>query len=118
MLAGDLGRPVGSHAYERRVIFMDSRSGTSHIGEGRARAGRTSVECKAPCLHVFIRPYPWQAPTLQDISMEVNRGALVMVVGPVGSGKTSLVNAFMGSIPRVRASLWTQFFHDGHTLQP
>ena len=50
--------------------------------------------------------------------MEVNRGALVMVVGPVGSGKTSLVNAFMGSIPRVRASLWTQFFHDGHTLQP
>ena len=36
--------------------------------------------------------------------MEVNRGELVMIVGPVGSGKSSLVNAFMGSIPRVRGA--------------
>ena len=34
--------------------------------------------------------------------MEVNRGELVMVVGNVGSGKSSLISAFMGSMARVR----------------
>jgi len=39
---------------------------------------------------------------LRDISLEVNRGDLVMVIGPVGSGKSSLISAFMNSLSRVR----------------
>ena len=41
-------------------------------------------------------------PTLNDVTMEVNQGELVMVVGNVGSGKSSLISAFMGSMARVR----------------
>jgi len=39
---------------------------------------------------------------LQSISLEINRGDLVMVIGPVGSGKSSLISAFMNSLSRVR----------------
>ena len=39
-----------------------------------------------------------QAPTLSNINMEVHRGQLVAVVGQVGSGKSSLLNAALGEM--------------------
>ncbi|XP_065205465.1 multidrug resistance-associated protein 1-like [Planococcus citri] len=37
-------------------------------------------------------------PTLRDINVKINQGALVAVVGPVGSGKSSLLSAFLGEM--------------------
>ncbi|KAJ3180500.1 hypothetical protein HDU87_002009 [Geranomyces variabilis] len=39
-----------------------------------------------------------QAPFSIDITLEIPRGALVAVVGPVGSGKSSLMSALVGSM--------------------
>ncbi|KAI8818466.1 P-loop containing nucleoside triphosphate hydrolase protein [Fimicolochytrium jonesii] len=38
---------------------------------------------------------------LTDVSLEIPRGALVGVVGPVGSGKTSLLSALVGDLRKV-----------------
>eukprot|EP00871_Galdieria_phlegrea_P001718 jgi/Galph1/2547/GphlegSOOS_G1226.1 len=37
-------------------------------------------------------------PILKDIHMQVKRGQLVAIVGPVGSGKTSILNALLGEM--------------------
>ncbi|EGZ21558.1 multidrug resistance protein ABC superfamily [Phytophthora sojae] len=42
---------------------------------------------------------------LQGVNIEIERGSLVMIVGKVGSGKSSLVNAILGEMPRTSGML-------------
>uniref|UniRef100_H3H5U8 Uncharacterized protein n=1 Tax=Phytophthora ramorum TaxID=164328 RepID=H3H5U8_PHYRM len=42
---------------------------------------------------------------LEGVNLEVERGSLVMIVGRVGSGKSSLVNAILGEMPRTSGVL-------------
>ena len=41
------------------------------------------------------------APALSNINLRVSSGQLVAVVGTVGSGKSSLVSAFLGEMEKV-----------------
>ncbi|KAG3137207.1 ABC transporter C family member 7, partial [Phytophthora cactorum] len=42
---------------------------------------------------------------LEGVNLEIERGALVMVVGRVGAGKSSLMNAILGEMPRTSGVL-------------
>eukprot|EP01065_Artemidia_motanka_P052517 TRINITY_DN9507_c1_g1_i1.p1 TRINITY_DN9507_c1_g1~~TRINITY_DN9507_c1_g1_i1.p1 ORF type:complete len:1265 (+),score=386.40 TRINITY_DN9507_c1_g1_i1:95-3889(+) len=42
---------------------------------------------------------------LHDIDLEVNRGELVMIVGKVGSGKSSMASALLGEVEKVKGTL-------------
>ncbi|OWY93222.1 LOW QUALITY PROTEIN: Multidrug resistance protein ABC transporter [Phytophthora megakarya] len=42
---------------------------------------------------------------LEDINLEIEHGSLVMIVGKVGSGKSSLINAILGEMPRISGVL-------------
>ncbi|KAK1938124.1 Canalicular multispecific organic anion transporter 2 [Phytophthora citrophthora] len=42
---------------------------------------------------------------LEGINLEIERGTLVMIVGRVGAGKSSLVNAILGEMPRTSGVL-------------
>ncbi|KAG1708710.1 hypothetical protein DVH05_022336 [Phytophthora capsici] len=42
---------------------------------------------------------------LEGVNLEVERGALVMIVGKVGSGKSSLLSALLGEMPRTSGVL-------------
>ncbi|KAJ3413134.1 hypothetical protein HDV05_008472 [Chytridiales sp. JEL 0842] len=44
-------------------------------------------------------------PTLRNINLEIPRGKLVAVVGAVGSGKSSLLNAIIGEMKRMQGSI-------------
>lgn len=43
--------------------------------------------------------------TLRDVGLEVTRGEKVAVCGPVGAGKSSLLYALLGEIPKVNGSV-------------
>ncbi|KAJ0394967.1 hypothetical protein ATCC90586_009459 [Pythium insidiosum] len=43
-----------------------------------------------------------ETPTLRQISFAIERGSLTIIVGAVGSGKSSLVNAILGEIQQLR----------------
>ncbi|KAL3662990.1 hypothetical protein V7S43_011933 [Phytophthora oleae] len=42
---------------------------------------------------------------LHDVNLEIERGALVMIVGKVGSGKSSLISAILGGMPHTSGVL-------------
>ncbi|KAK9099160.1 hypothetical protein Syun_026205 [Stephania yunnanensis] len=43
--------------------------------------------------------------TLEDIDLEVSTGEKVAICGPVGSGKSSLLHAILGEIPKISGSV-------------
>ena len=44
-------------------------------------------------------------PVLEDVSLTIDRGAFVGIVGPSGAGKTTLLRAMVGAVPRVRGTV-------------
>ncbi|XP_063005613.1 ATP-binding cassette sub-family C member 4 isoform X2 [Melospiza melodia melodia] len=46
-----------------------------------------------------------ETPTLQHISFTVRRGELLAVIGPVGAGKSSLLSAILGELPKDKGSI-------------
>lgn len=46
-----------------------------------------------------------EEPTLKDINLRIPRGSLVAVVGSVGAGKSSLINALLANVRKTRGSV-------------
>ncbi|XP_065206730.1 multidrug resistance-associated protein 1-like isoform X3 [Planococcus citri] len=65
-------------------------------------SGDVTHENRPEALVIENGTFSWEgtkgSPTLHNISLKVNPGALVAVVGPVGSGKSSLISAFLGEM--------------------
>lgn len=63
------------------------------------------IEDDKPAIEVGGTDFSWDpssdTPTLQNISFKVMPGQLVAVVGATGQGKSSLVNAILGEMPKV-----------------
>jgi ABC-type Mn2+/Zn2+ transport system ATPase subunit len=54
-----------------------------------------------PAVKARWASFAWEretAPALHDVSLEAIKGQLVMVVGVVGSGKSSLIAALLGEL--------------------
>lgn len=49
-----------------------------------------------------------EKPTLKNINLQVEHGQLVAIVGTVGSGKSSLVSAFLGEMDRISGRVNTK----------
>jgi energy-coupling factor transporter ATP-binding protein EcfA2 len=58
--------------------------------------------CVSVCLWVRGCTQAIAEATLSNVSLSVAPGEFVMVVGPVGAGKSSIISALMGSMARVR----------------
>ena len=44
-------------------------------------------------------------PTLRDVNLEIRCGQKVAVCGPVGAGKSSLLYAVLGEIPKISGTV-------------
>lgn len=47
----------------------------------------------------------WRPPTLHDINLEIPKGKLIGIVGPVGAGKSSLLQALLRELPLESGSI-------------
>uniref|UniRef100_A0A0K2TGK0 ATP-binding cassette sub-family C member 1 n=1 Tax=Lepeophtheirus salmonis TaxID=72036 RepID=A0A0K2TGK0_LEPSM len=59
-----------------------------------------SHDHQAICIHPSSS-FSWKGSSeslFKDISMDVNRGNLIAIIGPVGSGKSSLISALLGEM--------------------
>lgn len=62
-----------------------------------------------PLLFLLSQPTGKQPKsTLNEINLEIPKGSLVCVVGPVGCGKTSLLNALLGEMDKIRGDIITR----------
>ncbi|XP_072320134.1 multidrug resistance-associated protein 1-like [Eucyclogobius newberryi] len=72
---------------------------------------RLDYSADAPAIEVHAGYFSWSkdsTPFLSSINLMVERGALVAIVGPVGSGKSSLLAAILGEMERRSGSVSTR----------
>ncbi|KJF60311.1 uncharacterized protein CIMG_12872 [Coccidioides immitis RS] len=102
--------------YLRLPCRNDHRSGPLHLSDtAPSPSDSSSKHVELKCLNinpsvssmenaicqkdVTLRPAPAASLALDNISLSVPPSSLVMVVGPVGSGKTTLIKAILGELP-------------------
>ena len=74
----------------------------SHAMDASAFAGPPSPEAidTIPISRIESTPDPHHLQRLKDISFQIKRGELIVVVGEIGAGKSSLLSALVGEMRR------------------
>lgn len=105
----DVANPItrGLAALERGLALLSEASAETggHYTAGRAHGALTLQ-------NVTVSFGPEHAPALDRVSLSVQPGEIVALVGPSGAGKTTLVNL----LPRFANPSSGQIFLDGHPL--
>lgn len=61
--------------------------------------GKATSSVAVSVKNLILRYNPTSKPVLNDIDMELKQGSLTMLVGPIGSGKSSLMKVVLGELP-------------------
>lgn len=56
-------------------------------------------------------------PVLKDLNIDIQESKVTMIVGPVGSGKSTFLKMLMGEIPECSGSISTSFTHAAYCSQ-
>ncbi len=86
---------------------MQASRSSSSIGQREQKAGTTfdlqgDTESVVSLLNVDI--YQDQHLVLHNISLEIDRGAFIYLIGKTGSGKSSILKTIYGALPLVKGS--------------
>ncbi|ORZ28328.1 multi drug resistance-associated protein MRP [Lobosporangium transversale] len=98
VFAWDLEGPVIETEKERKAREKLEAKKQKELEKEVKKAGKPLPEKIAP----FEKNY---GPTLVDINLEISRGDLTAVVGRVGQGKSSLLNAIIGDMYKRQGSV-------------
>ncbi|KAI8806674.1 P-loop containing nucleoside triphosphate hydrolase protein [Cladochytrium replicatum] len=93
---GDVGEKLPKGKPPRKPLFGGGNGGGFGGRGGAAKGGKPAPPDSAE-LSSFD--------SLKGVNLSVPKGALVAIVGPVGSGKSSLVNALIGEMRKVQGSM-------------
>ncbi|KAI1816169.1 putative ABC multidrug transporter [Poronia punctata] len=103
-----------------RVVMSDLKSRPDYV-ENREIAAKTARDPSYPVM-VENGKFGWEEDkfVLQDINTKIPPSSLTMLVGPVGSGKSTMCKALLGEVPFNKGSLAlsTRFAHVGFCEQP
>ena len=76
-----------------------------------ARAGEAAEKAETAAVHVIHGRFAWDAdgpPILKDINLSIAKGQFIVIVGSVGSGKSSLLAALLNEMPQLSGSTSVQ----------
>jgi ABC-type multidrug transport system fused ATPase/permease subunit len=87
----DSAKSTSKSQWKNRFNKLKVKLGTkqSTVSNGAQISGPTSEK---------VVPPPRAGFTLSDVNLQIANGSLVVVVGPVGSGKSSLLQALIGGL--------------------
>ena len=55
--------------------------------------------------------------SLRDINLEIQKGSLTMIIGPIGSGKSTLMKAILGELPCSSGTIFSTSFKTAYCAQ-
>ncbi|XP_027335892.1 ABC transporter C family member 8-like [Abrus precatorius] len=71
--------------------------------------GSISISKSDNCIEIEAGNFSWDEElvtlTLRDINLSISRGQKVAVCGPVGAGKSSLLHAILGEMPKISGTV-------------
>lgn len=86
-------------------IGPQSEPGAARQPEGRARVGHRGLIDPAIEVHGLGFSYPGGPPVLVDVDFSVDRGATLVIIGPNGGGKTTLLKILLGVLSGYRGEV-------------
>ncbi|WP_018253639.1 ATP-binding cassette domain-containing protein [Salinispora mooreana] len=92
---------TGAPAYSAALPGVDPAAGTAPVPPAPARHPLRRLE-----LAGFGVRHADGVAAVRDVDLTIERGQLVLVVGPVGSGKSSLLRALAGIVPHTGRLMW------------
>ncbi|RUL92910.1 ABC transporter ATP-binding protein [Verrucosispora sp. FIM060022] len=92
---------AGVEAYSARIPGVDLMAGTAPAPPQAPRTPLRRLE-----LTDFGVRHTDGTVAVRDVNLTVERGQLVLIVGPVGSGKSSLLRALAGIAPHIGQLTW------------
>jgi len=86
--------------------------------EDQEKTGLVPMQRDGWVLRVNSCVFGGERPLLSDVSLEVAKGRLTVVVGPTGSGKSLLIGALLGELRMTQGSLvWARSMKVGYASQ-
>ncbi|GMF56973.1 unnamed protein product [Phytophthora fragariaefolia] len=89
------------------LILVVTAKGQSNENVKSTSALNSNMDQDKACPDSLLEPVTTKAGRfqLQNVNLHIQRGSLVMIVGKVGSGKSSLINAILGEMPQMSGLL-------------
>lgn len=109
-----LSQVPSARVWTQRTVAMTGAPAYSAALPGVNPAAGTAPAPAAPSRHPLRRlelagfgvRHPDGVVAVRDVDLTIERGQLVLVVGPVGSGKSSLLRALAGIVPHTGRLIW------------
>ena len=93
----------------------DSELDPKHIQSGNSATHPGSLAALVETAD--IRPAEDAEVVLHNISLRIDQGSIVMIVGPVGAGKTTLLRALLGEVPCINGRISVMTRHIAYCAQ-
>jgi ABC-type bacteriocin/lantibiotic exporter with double-glycine peptidase domain len=90
-------------SFDRLNTFMLAEELSNDDNGGKIK--QCSVDAMAIQAGNFIWDHEFVSPTLKDVNLEIKWGQKIAVCGPVGAGKSSLLHAILGEIPKISGTV-------------
>ncbi|WJX92066.1 hypothetical protein P8452_73757 [Trifolium repens] len=91
-------------SFDRLNTFMLAEELSNDDNGGKIK--QCSVNAMAIQAGNFIWDHESVSPTLKDVNLEIKWGQKIAVCGPVGAGKSSLLYAILGEIPKISGTVY------------
>jgi ABC-type bacteriocin/lantibiotic exporter with double-glycine peptidase domain len=85
--------------------------------ESPTEAQNTQQACAAVIRNLSASWSVDEEPVLKDLNLDIPASQITMIVGPVGSGKSSFLKVLLGEISECSGTISTSFTHAAHCSQ-